>query len=120
MIFFLQPSLNFPLACSNLEVFTLVPVTRWDSLDLGLAHHKAEIELHNTGKRGDTYRSFKPIFLFFIVLSGVRLSSLGSVATTGLLYQSLMIDDSDCGAIGAMKIGKENRSTRRKLAPEPP
>jgi hypothetical protein len=36
----------------------------------------------------------------------------------GLLYQPQMIDD-DCGAIGGMKIGRGNRSTRRKFAPAP-
>jgi hypothetical protein len=45
---------------------------------------------------------------------GLRLSPLGTVATTGLLYQHQMIDD---GAIGGMKIGWGNRSTRRKPAP---
>jgi hypothetical protein len=29
------------------------------------------------------------------------------------------IDDGDCGAIGGMKIGRENRSTWRKPAPVP-
>jgi hypothetical protein len=42
---------------------------------------------------------------------------LGTAATTGLLYQPQMIDDGDCGAISAMKIGRGNRSTRRKHAP---
>jgi hypothetical protein len=28
-----------------------------------------------------------------------------------------MIDEDDCGAIGGMKIGRGNRSTRRKPAP---
>jgi hypothetical protein len=37
----------------------------------------------------------------------------------GLLYQSQMIDDDECGAVGGMRIGKGNRSTRRKLAPVP-
>jgi hypothetical protein len=41
-------------------------------------------------------------FLFFIILSGVRLSPLGTAATTGLLYQPRIIDDGDCGAIGGM------------------
>jgi hypothetical protein len=40
--------------------------------------------------------------IFFIILSGVRLSPLGTVATIGLLYQPQMIDDGDCGAIGKM------------------
>jgi hypothetical protein len=30
-----------------------------------------------------------------------------------------MLDDDDCGAIGGMRIGRENRSTRRKPAPVP-
>jgi hypothetical protein len=37
---------------------------------------------------------------------------------TGLLYQPRMIDD-DCGAVGGMKIGRGNRSTRIKPAPVP-
>jgi hypothetical protein len=49
-------------------------------------------------------------------LSGVRLSPLGTAATTGLFYQPQMIDDGDCGAIGEMKIDRGNRSTRRKPA----
>jgi hypothetical protein len=54
-----------------------------------------------------------------IILSGVRLSPLGTAATTGLLCQSQMKDDGDCGAIGGMKTGRGNRSTRRKHAPRP-
>jgi hypothetical protein len=59
------------------------------------------------------------IYLFIIILSGVRLSPLGTAPTTGLLYQPQMIHDGDCEAIGGMKIGRGNRSTRRKptLAP---
>jgi hypothetical protein len=55
----------------------------------------------------------------FIVntLSEVRLSALGTAACIDLLYQTQMIDDCDCGAIVGMKIGKGNRSTRRKSAP---
>jgi hypothetical protein len=41
------------------------------------------------------------------------------VATSGLLYQSQMIGEGDCGAIAGMKIGRGNRSTRRKPAPGP-
>jgi hypothetical protein len=58
-------------------------------------------------------------FFIIILLSRVRLSPLGIAATTGLLYQPQMIDDGDCGAIGGMKIGRGNRSTRRKPAPAP-
>jgi hypothetical protein len=37
----------------------------------------------------------------------------------GLLYQPRMIDDDDdeCGVVGGMRIGRGNRSTRRKSAP---
>jgi hypothetical protein len=46
------------------------------------------------------------ILLLFIILSAVRLSPLGTAATTGLLYQPRMIDDDgDCGTIGGMQIG---------------
>jgi hypothetical protein len=37
----------------------------------------------------------------------------------GLLYQPRMIDDDECGAVGGMRIGRGNRSTRRKPAPVP-
>jgi hypothetical protein len=47
------------------------------------------------------------------------LSPLGTAAIPGLLYQSHMIDEGDCGAIGGMKIGRGNRSTRGKSAPAP-
>jgi hypothetical protein len=40
-------------------------------------------------------------------------------ALIGLLYQPQMIDDDECGAVGGMRIGKGNRSTRRKPAPVP-
>jgi hypothetical protein len=49
--------------------------------------------------------------------SEVGLSPLSTTATSGLLYQPQMIDEGDCGAIGGMKIGRGNRSTRRKPAP---
>jgi hypothetical protein len=35
-----------------------------------------------------------------------------------LLYQPRMVDD-ECGAVGGMRIGRRNRSTRRKPAPMP-
>jgi hypothetical protein len=40
-----------------------------------------------------------------------------TAATSGLLYQPQMIGEGDCGAIGGMKIGGGNRSTRRKPDP---
>jgi hypothetical protein len=51
---------------------------------------------------------------FFVNLCG---GTLGTAATPGLLYQPRMIGEVDCGEIGGMKIGRENRSTRRKPAP---
>jgi hypothetical protein len=54
-----------------------------------------------------------------IILSGVRLSPLGTAASTGLLYHPRKIGDGDCGEIGGMKIGRGNRSTRTKRAPAP-
>jgi hypothetical protein len=57
--------------------------------------------------------------VFLVSLGGVRLSPLGMSATVGLLYQPQMMDDDDYGAVGGMRIGRENRSTRRKPAPVP-
>jgi hypothetical protein len=53
---------------------------------------------------------------FFFNLCG---GTLGTAATTGLLYQPRMVGDGDYGEIGGMKIGRGNRSTRRKRAPTP-
>jgi hypothetical protein len=36
----------------------------------------------------------------------------------GLLYQPQVIDD-ECGAVGGMRIGRGNRSTRRRPTPVP-
>jgi hypothetical protein len=52
-------------------------------------------------------------------LGGVRLSPLGMSAIVGLLYQPRMIDDDDYGGVGGMRIGRGNRSTRRKPVPVP-
>jgi hypothetical protein len=52
-------------------------------------------------------------------MNGVRLSPLGTAATSGLLYQPQMMYDVDCGAIGGMNMGRGNRSNRRKPAPVP-
>jgi hypothetical protein len=40
---------------------------------------------------------------FFFIFWGVT-KSLGTAATSGLLYRPQMIDEGDCGAIGGMKI----------------
>jgi hypothetical protein len=52
-------------------------------------------------------------------LGGVRLSPLGTSANVGLFYQLRMVDGDDYGAVGGMRIGRVNRSTRRKPAPVP-
>jgi hypothetical protein len=52
-----------------------------------------------------------------VLWGGTR--SLGTAATSGLLYKRQMIDEGDCGAIAGMKIGRGDRSTRRKPAPAP-
>jgi hypothetical protein len=59
------------------------------------------------------------IFEIYFFLSGVRLSPLGTAATSDLLYEPQMIDEGDCGAVGGMKVGRGNGSTRRKYAPAP-
>jgi hypothetical protein len=55
------------------------------------------------------------MFFFFNLCGG----TLGTAATTGLLYQPRVIGDGDCGEIGGMKIGMGHRSARRKPTPEP-
>jgi hypothetical protein len=70
-----------------------------------------------------TYHVFRPkvftnqTFFFLVSLGGERLSPLGTSATVGLLYQPRIIDDDDYGAVGGMRIGRGNRSARRKPAP---
>jgi hypothetical protein len=56
-------------------------------------------------------------FSVIIILDGMRLTPLCTVATIGLLYQPQMIDDGDCATIAGMKIGRGKRSTPRKPAP---
>jgi hypothetical protein len=72
-------------------------------------------ELRGQWMEGSIYLPWIIIFII-IIISGVRLSPLGTAAATGVLYQPQMIDDGDCGAIGGMKIGRGNRSTWRKPA----
>jgi hypothetical protein len=58
-------------------------------------------------------------FFYYYYSSWGETESLGTAATTGLLYQPQMIGDGDCGEICEIKIGRGNRSTRRKPAPAP-
>jgi hypothetical protein len=62
---------------------------------------------------------FTTAVIIIIIHSGVRLSPLGTAATTGLLYQPRMIDDGYCGVLGRMNIGRGTRSIRRKPARTP-
>jgi hypothetical protein len=56
------------------------------------------------------------LYVCFFNLCG---GTLGTAATTALLYQPRIIGDDDCGEICGMKIGRGNRSTRRKPARAP-
>jgi hypothetical protein len=53
---------------------------------------------------------------FVLILCG---GTLGTAATTGLLYQPRMIGEGDCGEIGEIKIGRRDRSTRIKPVSAP-
>jgi hypothetical protein len=76
-----------------------------------------DIQVYNSCTQFCQYFSQFSLSLFFF--GGVRLSPPGTVANSGLLYKPQMIDEGDCGAIGGIKIGRGNRSTRRKPAPSP-
>jgi hypothetical protein len=69
--------------------------------------------------RKQSYASSLIPLVSLVSLGGVRLSPLGTSATVGLLYQPRMIDDDDYGAVGEMRIGRGNRSARKKPAPVP-
>jgi hypothetical protein len=51
------------------------------------------------------YSENKYIYTFLFV-SWVRMSPLFTAATVGLLFQSQMIDDDECEAVGGMRIGR--------------
>jgi hypothetical protein len=46
------------------------------------------------------------VFFYYYWWGGTK--SLGTAATSGLLYKPQMIDEDDCGAVGGMKIGRGN------------
>jgi hypothetical protein len=58
-------------------------------------------------------------FTFLLAFFNLCGGNLGTAAATGILYQPRMIGDGDSGGIGGMKIGRGNRSTRRKPSPAP-
>jgi hypothetical protein len=74
------------------------------------------ISVLTKGLRFETSDYVMYFVCIFFILIRVRLSPLGTVATTGLLYQPPMIDYGDCGAVSGMKFGRGNRITRRKPA----
>jgi hypothetical protein len=57
----------------------------------------------------DTVEKRKKLLALFFNLCG---GTLGTAATTGLLYQAQIIGEGDCGEIDGIKIGRGNRSTR--------
>jgi hypothetical protein len=78
------------------------------------AERKSRIRNPSLGKRMMLKQA---LLIFIIILSGLRPSPPGTAATTGLLHQPQMIIW--YGAICGLKIGRGNRSTRRKPAPAP-
>jgi hypothetical protein len=81
--------------------------------------HPLPIRLHGVVLNSLSTGTTLPSYLYYYYYYWVRLGPLGTAATIGLLYQPQMTDDGDCGAAGGMKIGRGNRSTRRKSAPAP-
>jgi hypothetical protein len=64
------------------------------------------------GHRRNASRKSYPFKLTFLLLFFFL------IGCTGLLYQPQMIDD-ECGTVGGMRIGRGNRSIRKKPAPVP-
>jgi hypothetical protein len=67
--------------------------------------------MHVLGRLGEHYLSF------YFLLDGTE--SLGTCGHFWPIVQTPIIDEDDCGVIGGMKIGRGNRSSRRKPAPAP-
>jgi hypothetical protein len=70
------------------------------------------------------YSYFRAYSFFFSFLGWCETVHLVRRPLIGLLYQPRMVDDDDddddeCGAVGGMRTGRGNRSTRRKPAPVP-
>jgi hypothetical protein len=106
--------ISFEVTVNKKKQIIFVPgITTWERLD-GARDRLNSRAPHPTPKA--IY-----VWVFFFIISGVGLivSPLGTAATSGLLYKPQMIDENDCGAVGGMKIGRGNRSTRRKPTPAP-
>jgi hypothetical protein len=97
----------------------------WDSNQIPPKYNALNISLSfDVFKRENTFfrvgnRSLPVHSKVIIIIRGVRLSPLGTAATTCLLYRPQMIDGGDCGANCGMKIGRENRNTWKKRALAP-
>jgi hypothetical protein len=65
------------------------------------------------------YTAQRTGFPQFVSWCGVRRGHLVRQPLFGLLYQYRMICDDECVAVGGMRIGRGNRSTRRKPASVP-
>jgi hypothetical protein len=84
------------------------------------AHDQLIPSLCSQIERNIRLNKIKTVLLFFLFSWGwVRLSLLDTSATNWPVYQPRMIDDDECGAVGGMRIGRGNRSTRRKPVPAP-
>jgi hypothetical protein len=57
--------------------------------------------------------------VFFSLLGWGERVHLVRRPLTGLLYQPRMLVDDECGTVGGMRIGRGNRSIRRKPDPMP-
>jgi hypothetical protein len=70
---------------------------------------------------GDCSFLVRILLLHFFFVCGVGWDWVHLVLRplTGILHQPRMIDDDECEAVGGMRIGRGNRSTRRKPAPVP-
>jgi hypothetical protein len=59
----------------------------------------------------------REVYVTLVFSSNLCCGTLGTAATTGLLYQPRMIGDGDYGEIGGIKIGRGNQSNLRKPGP---
>jgi hypothetical protein len=71
---------------------------------------------HFPNRSSNHYKYTNMLDNFFVVLSGAKLSPLYCDHYWSIVPAP---DDGDCGAVSGMKIGRRNRSTRRKPASVP-
>jgi hypothetical protein len=70
-------------------------------MQLPLSGYKYAQIVENVGNNLPDYMASHPRRQFLFSLCG---GTLGTAATTGLLYQPRMIGDGDCGEIGGLKL----------------